>query len=344
MEKSKETASMIHMFTYPMFCVKNGIITEANHYAQQHLISVGTSIDDLLEDSLSEYRDFCGCSLSLTLHIAGAAVPAVAVRFDSTDVFHLYSGNVNESIRAMALVAQELSEPLTDLINIADGTKNIPLSLWKSLYELQRITSNISAVNAYTHGRPYGMEIRNVTAIFSEILEETKPLVRQTGRKLVYTCPNEAVYCPADTEILEKALYNLISNAIKGSPPNSTIVVTIETSGSKVRFSIQNTDNGLGAGIDLFSRYMRAPQIEDGRHGIGLGVPIVQLAASIHNGTLLMDRPEQDAVRFTLTLSTRTQDGDLLRSPVVQIDTLGGLQRSIVELADVLPASAFENI
>lgn len=346
MEKSNKSASMIHMFSYPVFCVKNGIITEANHYAQQHLIPVGASIDDLLEDSLREYKDFCGCSLSLTLHIAGAAVPAVAIRFGDADVFHLYGESANEGIRAMALVAQELNNPLTELLNIAEESKTEPngSKLRKSLYELQRITSNISAVNAYAHGRPYGMEIRNITAIFHDVLEEANQLVRLAGRHLVYQCPKEAIYCPVDMDILEKALYNLISNAVTGSPEKSTILVNVVTFGDRLRFSIQNADNGLGDGVDLFSRYMRAPQIEDGRHGVGLGIPIAQLAASTHNGTLLMDRPEADTIRFTLTISTRTNDGDILRSPVIQIDTLGGLRRSYVELADVLPASAFENI
>ena len=153
-----------------------------------------------------------------------------------------------------------------------------------------------------------------------------------------------AIYCPADLEILKKAIYNLISNAIKGSPQKGTINIAVESVGEKIRFSIQNADNGLGAEADLFSRYLRSPQIEDGRHGIGLGLTIAQLAASTHNGVLLMDRPKSGSIRFTLTISTRRQDGDLVRSPIMQIDFGGGLKTSLVELSDVLPVSAFENI
>ena len=346
MEKSNESASMIHMFPYPVFCVKDGIISEANHYAKKHMVRVGTPIRDLLEDSLSDYNDFHGCSMSLTLHIGGAAILAVIIPFGDMQVFHLYSENANEGFRAMALVAQELSEPLTELFNLTQVSKNKrdDLCLRKSFYKLQRISSNISAANAYTHGRPYGMEIRDVAAILREILAEAEELAGLSGQKLVYTCPGEVIYCPVDTEILKKAVFNLISNAIKGSPPNSTIRATVTHSGDRIRFSIQNTDTGLGAGDDLFSRHLRAPQIDDGRHGIGLGIPIAQLAASTHNGTLLMDRPEADSIRFTMTLSTRTRDGDILRSPMVQIDYLGGLRHSFVELADVLPTSAFKKI
>lgn len=346
MEKSNESASMIHMFPYPVFCVKDGIITEANHYAKKQMISVGTPIKELLEDNLSEYNNFCGCSMSLTLHAGGAAILAVVIPFGDTHVFHLYGENANEGFRAMALVAQELSEPLTELFNLTQVStdKHDDLCLKKSFYKLQRITSNISAANAYAHGRPYGMEIRDIAAILREILAEAEELASLSNRQLVYTCPGEVIYCPVDVEILKKAVYNLISNAIKGSPENSTIHASVTHSGDKIRFSIQNTDNGLGDGDDLFSRHLRAPQIDDGRHGIGLGIPIAQLAASTHSGTLLMDRPEVDSIRFTMTLSTRTQDGDILRSPVVQIDFLGGLRHSFVELADVLPTSAFKNI
>ena len=342
MENSNHSNSMIHMFTYPVFCVKDGIIIEANRYAQNQLISVGTSVKDLLEDNLVEYEAFLGCCMSLTLHVSGAAFLAVVNRFQDTDVFHLYSENANENLRAMALVAKELSEPLTELLN--SEVLNSNLNIKRSYYQLQRIANNISAANAYTHGRPYGMEVCNITAVFQEILTEAEELTKKANRKMVYVCPTAPIYCPVDLEILEKAVYNLISNAIKGSPEKGTIRIKISEIGEKVCFSIQNTDNGLGEGQDLFTRYMRPPQIEDGRHGIGLGIPIAQLAASTHNGTLLMDRPKSKTIRFTLTLSTRTRKGDILHSPMVKIDTSGGLRRSYVDLADVLPTSAFKNI
>lgn len=346
MENTNESASMIHMFTHPVFCVKNGMVTEANHYANQRLISVGAPIESYLDEGVAEYKDFRGCSMSLTLRIEGAAVLATVIRFNDMDVFHVYGESINEGIRAMALVAQELAEPLTDLLSIAsqNGSNPQELSFKKSLYQLRRISSNISVANAYIHGRPYGLEVHDMTAVFSEIFEDVKNLSKGTGLRFVIDCPEYPIYCPVDLELLKKAIYNLISNAIKGALKQSTIRIKVSLSGERLQFSIQNRDNGLGSGDDLFSRHMRAPQIEDSRHGIGLGIPIAQLAASTHNGTLLMDRPKEDSIRFTLTISTRTRDGDILRSPVAQIDFFGGLKQGFVELADVLPTTAFKKL
>ena len=346
MEPSNKSESMIHMFAYPVFCVKDGIIVEANRYAQTQTICVGTPIAELLNENLDAYQNFHGCCISLTLSISGVSVLAVAVRFNEMDVFHLYGEAANEQFRAMALVAKELCNPLTELLNIMRlGRQNKDgLTLKKNLYALQRITSNISAANAYSHGRPYGMQVLNLSATLNTILTESQRPVTIAKRQLTYTCPEEPIYCPIDSEILKKAIFNLISNAIKGSPENSTISVDIHQVGDKVHFTIENTDNGLGDGLDLFARHMRPLQIEDGRHGIGLGIPIAQFAASIHDGVLLMERPKEDVIRFTLTISTRTRDGDILCSPVMQIDSFCGLRRSYVEFADILPSNAFKNI
>ena len=343
MENTNESVSMINMFTYPVFCVRNGIITEANHYAQQRMIRVGTIINDLMEDCLLEYADFSGCCISLTLHVEGAAIPTVVTRLNDTDVFHMFNENENTEIRAMALVAQAINEPLNELVNLKKSEKHNP-DFQKSLHKLQRITSNISAANMYIHGRPYGMQLGNITSKLDEILREAKKLAKASKRKLVFTNQTNALYCPFDWDILEKAIFNLISNAIKGSPEQSTIKVTVTASDGRLRLSIQNTDNGLGNNNDLFTRYMRAPQIEDGRHGVGLGIPIAQLAASTHNGTLLLDRPDGETIRFTLSISTKMQDGDILRSPSLQIDHLGGFKSSLVELADVLPSIAYNDL
>ena len=337
---------MINMFTYPVFCVKNGIITEANHHTKHLLISINTPISEFLGDSINEYLNFQGSCISMTLYIAGTAIPAVAIRLHDTDVFHLYAERSADRVQAMTLVAQQVAEPLTELMNIEylHNAKAYHPSFKKSLYKLQRIVTNISTMNAYTCGRPYGMEVCDIVARVREILEKVQSLAKISRRNLQYTCPKQTILCPVDLVILDKGIFNLISNAIQWSPEDSTIYVTVERCDTRLRISIQNTDDSQSEGYDLFSRYMRAPQIEDGRHGIGLGIPIAHLAACTHNGTLLMDRPETNTIRFTLTISTRIQTGDVVRSPVTQIDHLGGFPRSYIELADVLPTSSFKDI
>ena len=90
-------------------------------------------------------------------------------------------------------------------------------------------------------------------------------------------------------------------------------------------------------------RYVRDAAIEDCRHGLGLGIPLIQCAAAAHNGTLLMDHPSADSVRFTLTLSTVSSGIPVVKTPFPNFDYLGGWDHGLVELSDVLPASVFED-
>ena len=57
-----------------------------------------------------------------------------------------------------------------------------------------------------------------------------------------------------------------------------------------------------------------------------------------------MDHPDEDTVRFTLTLSTATSKEPVLSSPFPDFDYMGGWDHGLVELSDVLPASAYENL
>ena len=92
----------------------------------------------------------------------------------------------------------------------------------------------------------------------------------------------------------------------------------------------------------IFFRYRSAPSITDGNNGLGIGIPMVQAAASVHNGSLLVTQPTQGKVRFSLTIPITQDNSGNLRSPIIRPDYAGGYDRSLIELSDILPASAYE--
>ena len=70
---------------------------------------------------------------------------------------------------------------------------------------------------------------------------------------------------------------------------------------------------------------------------------LVRLAAAVHGGTVLIDHPQKNGTRVTLTLSIRHDRIAKTRSPVLHIDYTGERDHALVELADVLPAKLYEN-
>jgi two-component system heavy metal sensor histidine kinase CusS len=99
-------------------------------------------------------------------------------------------------------------------------------------------------------------------------------------------CAGEA-YVEANPRLLQRALSNLISNAIKAAPHGAEIRVRCTMRGEYVRIDVQNP-GPLIAAHDLpriFDRFFRADTLHTTRQeGHGLGLAIVQAIARMHDG------------------------------------------------------------
>ena len=149
-----------------------------------------------------------------------------------------------------------------------------------------------------------------------------------------------------DAEKLERAVYNLISNAVKFTPKGGCIEAKLTRHDNTAHLTI--TDNGSGIPADqlrsLYFRYLRPSCVEDSRHGIGLGMVMVQAAAAAHNGTVLIEQPKEGGTKVTLTMAIRSQkDGNFRSPPRLTVDYAGERDHGLIELSDLLPASHFKS-
>jgi two-component system sensor histidine kinase MprB len=116
----------------------------------------------------------------------------------------------------------------------------------------------------------------------------------------------EEFYVVGDAESLERAVINLLDNAVKWSPPAGTIRVRLEGN----RVSVADSGPGI-PDADLpyvFDRFFRG---ETARHtpGTGLGLSIVAKAMEEHGGTVTASRSDDGGAELTLQLpGVRTAD------------------------------------
>jgi signal transduction histidine kinase len=113
---------------------------------------------------------------------------------------------------------------------------------------------------------------------------------------------------------------NLLSNAIRYTPPGGTVEIKLERHGGAARIEVCDT----GAGIDaqdlpyVFDRFWQAdPSPARAHHGLGLGLTIVRQLVELHGGTVVAhsDGPGRGA-RFEILL------------PLVAVETLTTSQAS----------------
>ncbi len=139
-----------------------------------------------------------------------------------------------------------------------------------------------------------GMEIRPEPILLPELIHESiielLPMAEEKNQQLALEVPQDLPQVAGDERRLRQIIVNLISNAIKYTPPEGIIHVTAYPRDDRaVQISIE--DNGLGISPEdqaqIFERFYRVRRPEtDGIEGTGLGLAIVKSLVEAHGGEL----------------------------------------------------------
>ena len=354
MKDKKDMLGILDYMIQPGFMVKENHITQVNEAARALFLTPGTEVTSLLQTGKEEYRDFDSGCLYLTLSVAGQQLGASVTRREEGDLFVIEQEQDDRELRSMALAARELREPLSSIMITAQNL--FPLAarqsdpqamdqaarLNRGLIQMMRVLNNMADANRYSLSSR--QETLDIAAELEEIFQKAAATVEHTGIQLTYEGLSQPVYGLGDREQLERAVLNMLSNAIKFTPKEGSIEATLTHTGKLLRLSIQDSGEGIEDAVlaHLFHRYLRQLTLEDSRFGIGLGMVLIRSAAANHGGTVLIDRCEGKGTRITMTIAIRKNPDNVLRSPLTRVDYAGGHDHALLELADCLPLSAFE--
>ena len=153
--------------------------------------------------------------------------------------------------------------------------------------------------------------------------------------------PQVCIYTLLDREQIERALYNLLSNAAKHCPAEGTVQVQLRQNGQRLYLSVGGQSIAPAPAGDLYHTFLREPSLEDPSQGLGLGLVLVRCAAANHGGAVMIDRPDSGQIRVTMTMAIQHRTDDVVRSPILHMDYTGERDHGLFELADVLPAELY---
>lgn len=144
----------------------------------------------------------------------------------------------------------------------------------------------------------------DLRVVASEATEACRAAAEEKGLLVVLDAPEPMQAC-FDAHGVRQALDNLLSNAIRHSPPNRTITVTLRAAGGLVTLSVSD----LGPGIPVADRERVFEPFERGERGgggVGLGLAIVREVARGHGGRAYVADAERGAtVVIELPAATR---------------------------------------
>ncbi len=206
----------------------------------------------------------------------------------------------------------------------------------RSFYRLLRLANNLSDAELLA-GEPT-LLLQNV-----DLMELTDVLCRKAqgpaallDLTLDFVCRERACVAAVDKQLIERLLWNLLSNAMAATPAGGRLRVSLRAEQDVVLLSVSDTGRGLDPALLTARPLARLQSVPDS--GIGLGLPLCRRIAQLHGGNLLLTAREGEGSTVTVRLPLRRTEQQM-REPT--FDYTGGFNQALMELADVLPEEAF---
>jgi two-component system, OmpR family, sensor histidine kinase BaeS len=169
---------------------------------------------------------------------------------------------------------------------------------------LGALVRNLSVAARLESGAP-GLELHDVdlAELVQRVTDRHRPFARQRGVELECAVPDVAVRVRAEPTMLEQAVGNLVSNAIRYNKDGGHVAVVLVR--SEPGFTLSVLDDGPGVGeadlAKLTERGYRGGRART-RHpsGLGLGLAIAKDVVERHGFTLVFERPREGGLRAVI--------------------------------------------
>jgi signal transduction histidine kinase len=139
--------------------------------------------------------------------------------------------------------------------------------------------------------------------LVQDVLQRFEPQARGRGVGLRTDLDRDLPFLAADLGQVERALANLVDNALRHTPAGGTVTVAAERDGAWARVAVIDTGGGLAPEHhgSVFDRFFRVEHDRAGE-GTGLGLAIVRRIAEVHGGRAGVASEPGRGARFWLTL------------------------------------------
>jgi len=225
-------------------------------------------------------------------------------------------GTIQRQREFVADASHELRTPLTsilanlelleDSLSAGDEDERAAIaSAVRSSKRMNRLVGDLLLLARADAGRTSMRNECDLAAIAAEALEEVDPVA--DGHDLASRIKGPAPV-EGNPDELHRMVLNLLENAIRHTPPGTTVRLRVEPDGERVKLVVADDGPGLPEGMEeqVFQRFVRGegPADRTARNGTGtgLGLSIVRAVALAHDGTVVAGRSKRGGARFTVSL------------------------------------------
>jgi signal transduction histidine kinase len=216
----------------------------------------------------------------------------------------------------VAAVSHEFRTPLTSLRQLSEMLMDKPDAptgrrvayygaLQRQTERLQRLVESLLDFGRLESGRSgYHLQPLDLRPMIEQITREFLDDPAARGHALSVETDGQ-LSVSADPDAIRNAVWNLLDNAAKYSPPSAPIIVSVQDGAGCVEVHVRDAGSGIpvqeqGQIFEKFVRGERARQ--EGVPGTGIGLAMVRQIAKAHGGSVRVSCPPGSGAVFTLAL------------------------------------------
>ena len=342
----------------PAFYEEDGKVLFCNRLAEQARVRVGRDVAEMLPAGTALPEG--GAAAHATLNLPGAQTAVTIVPWSKGRLYLLSpSDHAQLQPQALVAIAQSIRTPLSNLFGVAaslfprleamedDEIQQQTASMNRAFYQLLRLTCNLTDMRGVMLEEMRLLrEKEELTGYFRRLFDRAAPLLKASGRRLVYTCGARPFCGWIGRQRLERAVWDILSNAAKFTPKDGVITAELEYTHSAAILRVHDNGEGLTPEqlAHAFSAHDREYAPGDPRWGAGFGLPLAEHIARLHGGALLLESGTGGTtVTLSISLHVPATKELQFRSPTAAIDYSGGYPHELVELSNVLPVAEFDS-
>lgn len=218
----------------------------------------------------------------------------------------------------LSLVSHEFKTPLSGILTstmllgkykLTEQQKNRDKhikTITDRVHYLNNILNDFLSIDKLETGKiKYNFNDFKLSKVVNEVIYNSNLLLKQ-GQRIKYPENIDEMSLFQDEKIVELALSNLVHNALKYSPENTTIDIKVNQNSEQTTFTI--IDEGIGIPKNdqknIFNRYFRAENALL-TQGTGIGLNIVKTHLENLGGTIAFETEENNGSKFIFTIPNK---------------------------------------
>ncbi len=219
----------------------------------------------------------------------------------------------------MQTIVHDLRNPLIGIMLGCDSLKTVDMSdraknridqISKTIEQMRFLIDDILTIGRIEAKKlVLNLTKIDITEMAKSVVVDFEPLTSSKKIQFLGELPSESAYVNGDINLIRRVIDNLIDNAIKFSPQNSSIILRVEclrkNPDRQDLIKIQVIDSGIGISYEqkqvIFEKY-EVGNIVQGVSQIGLGLSFCKMIVEAHEGVISVTNNQPKGAIFTILL------------------------------------------